>query len=343
MLFEATDTSGKVNLWVYSGATSTITELLPSNSYFYGLLDNVAPDFALAGSDVVFNGIDASGNQGLWVTNGTSAGTYELNVPAIESTSIAAISVIGSFTVAAPPPIVTLAASPAAANGTTATLGTAKAGTGSDALSVALTSDADFATGSKLVLTNGSLVYTPGLITTAKAGTDTLKYSVIDTVNGAVTTETQTVTLTPPKAPAVTLAAKISRGLQHRNRHPGHRDARIWQRCAVGDADLRRGFRHRQQAGADQREPGLHARAGHRREGRHRHAEIYRHRHGDRRGNSRNPDRDAEQRSRPERHPGEGAGGLEHRNCHPGHRDGRLWQRCDVGDADLGRRFRHRQ
>jgi len=97
-------------------------------------------------------------------------------------------------------PIVTLAtsASPTASNTATATLGTAKPGTGTDALKVTLISDADFATGSTLALTNGSLVYTPGLITTAKAGSDTLKYTVTDTVTGAMATETQTVTLGSP-------------------------------------------------------------------------------------------------------------------------------------------------
>ena len=67
---------------------------------------------------------------------------------------------------------------------------------GTDALSVALTSDADFAAISTLVLNNGTLLYTPGLIT--NAGTDTITYTVTDTVTGAVTNETQNVTLLAP-------------------------------------------------------------------------------------------------------------------------------------------------
>ncbi len=106
-----------------------------------------------------------------------------------------------------PAPIVTLATSPAASNAQTATLGTTTPGYGTDALSVTLTSDADFATGSKLVLNNGSLVYTPGLVTAAKAGSDVIKYTVTDTITGAVTTETQTVTLSNGPGPIVTLAA----------------------------------------------------------------------------------------------------------------------------------------
>jgi hypothetical protein len=42
--------------------------------------------------------------------------------------------------------------------------------------------DADLAAGSTLMLNNGTLLYTPGLITVAKAGPDTIKYSVTDTV-----------------------------------------------------------------------------------------------------------------------------------------------------------------
>jgi hypothetical protein len=106
-----------------------------------------------------------------------------------------------------PAPSVLLAASPTADNLTHATLGTAAAGFGNDALSVTLTGDADFATGSSITLSNGSLIYTPGLVTAGKVGPDTISYTVRDTVTGAVTTETQTVTLSNGPAPSVSLAA----------------------------------------------------------------------------------------------------------------------------------------
>ncbi len=109
-----------------------------------------------------------------------------------------------------PVPVIIVAASPAASNGTTATLGTAAPGTTGDALSVTLTSDADFASGSKLVLNNGTLVYTPGLVTAALAGPDTVTYTVTDTATGTATKETQTVTLGNGPAPVVTLAASPS-------------------------------------------------------------------------------------------------------------------------------------
>jgi len=93
-------------------------------------------------------------------------------------------------------PIVSLATAPTAANDRAANLGTAAPGTGTDALSVTLTSDADFATGSTLVLNNGTLLYTPGPITGAFVGTDAISYTVTDTLTGAATTESQNVTLT---------------------------------------------------------------------------------------------------------------------------------------------------
>eukprot|EP01037_Dinobryon_pediforme_P008913 gene8913-9001_t len=106
-----------------------------------------------------------------------------------------------------PAPSVVLAASPAADNTTHATLGTAAAGFGSDALSVTLTADADFATGSSVALVGGNLIYTPGLVTQGQVGADTISYTVTDTVTGAVTTETQTVTLGNGPAPSIALAA----------------------------------------------------------------------------------------------------------------------------------------
>ena len=92
-------------------------------------------------------------------------------------------------------------------------------------MSVALTSDADFTTGSRLVLTNGSLIYTPGTITAAKVGSDTLKYTVTDTVTGAVTTETQAVTLN--SGPTPTPAPRGERDSQVTSGQNGARKARL--------------------------------------------------------------------------------------------------------------------
>ena len=104
------------------------------------------------------------------------------------------------------PPVVTLAAAPAADNATHAVLGTAAPGYGADALSVTLTADAAFSSGSSITLSGGNLIYTPGLVTAAKAGSDVISYTVTDLVTGAVTLETQTITLGSGPAPAVTVA-----------------------------------------------------------------------------------------------------------------------------------------
>jgi hypothetical protein len=110
------------------------------------------------------------------------------------------------FTVPLAYPVVTLEAQPAASNVTHAVLGSAVAGAGNDPLTVTLTSDAAFASGSSITLSNGVLTYTPGLVTAAKAGADIIHYTVTDTVSGAVTHETQTVALGNGPTPAVTLA-----------------------------------------------------------------------------------------------------------------------------------------
>ena len=130
----------------------------------------------------------------------TGAGTFDLQLDPAQNFSGTTFSLVadefgGTDITTAIPPVVTLAPSPTAVNSQPAILGTAAPGLGTDGLSVALIADADFATGSTLVLNDGTLLYTPGVITTANAGPDIISYSVTDTVTGAVTTEMQTVTL----------------------------------------------------------------------------------------------------------------------------------------------------
>jgi hypothetical protein len=80
VLFEATDSLGKVGLWISDGTSAGTREVVPtSNVYLDGLLYGVSdPRFTLAGNQVVFAGEDAAGNIGLWTTDGSSGGTYEL-------------------------------------------------------------------------------------------------------------------------------------------------------------------------------------------------------------------------------------------------------------------------
>jgi ELWxxDGT repeat protein len=44
----------------------------------YGLLDGQSSDFTVFNGKVLFNGYDTAGHQGLWVTDGTGAGTHEI-------------------------------------------------------------------------------------------------------------------------------------------------------------------------------------------------------------------------------------------------------------------------
>src|SRR5690348_7249429 len=80
VLFEGTDSSGRTGLWEtngtaagtfeltgISGAATTGVGFLPSNLTNYN-------------GELLFGGFDASGDVGLWVTDGTAAGTRELAV-----------------------------------------------------------------------------------------------------------------------------------------------------------------------------------------------------------------------------------------------------------------------
>jgi ELWxxDGT repeat protein len=70
--------NSQYNLWITNG-TSAGTKLLSgiANAYSGGLLPD-DPDFTALNGQVLFEGRDAANNIGLWITNGSSAGTYEL-------------------------------------------------------------------------------------------------------------------------------------------------------------------------------------------------------------------------------------------------------------------------
>jgi ELWxxDGT repeat protein len=82
VLFGGIDASGVNGLWVTNGTAVGTYELTGisgarSNGIFNFSADGL-PDFTVFNNEVLFAGLDASGNNGLWVTNGTAAGTYEL-------------------------------------------------------------------------------------------------------------------------------------------------------------------------------------------------------------------------------------------------------------------------
>ncbi|MCK1554440.1 cadherin-like domain-containing protein [Bradyrhizobium sp. 177] len=82
VLFESKDANGNLNLWVTDGtATGTLELTGISGANSGGLFSNVGnpdPDFTVFNGEVLFNGLNASGAFGLWVTDGTVAGTHEI-------------------------------------------------------------------------------------------------------------------------------------------------------------------------------------------------------------------------------------------------------------------------
>ena len=79
VLFEGYDAGGNDSLWVSDGTAAGTRELAISGAHANGVLVNVAsPDLTVFGGVALFAGENASGNIGLWVTDGTSPGTHEL-------------------------------------------------------------------------------------------------------------------------------------------------------------------------------------------------------------------------------------------------------------------------
>jgi len=83
VLFAGRDTSGDYNLWITNGTQAGTSELNVAGAYSGAVLYYAAyanPDFTVFGSEVLFDGFDASEHLSLWVTNGTAAGTSEVQV-----------------------------------------------------------------------------------------------------------------------------------------------------------------------------------------------------------------------------------------------------------------------
>src|SRR5439155_26715240 len=86
VVFAGRDASGNANLWVTAGTSAGSSELSVAGANSGGLFDlnffpsGFTPGFTVLGARALFEGYDASGIDGLWVTDGTSAGTSELAV-----------------------------------------------------------------------------------------------------------------------------------------------------------------------------------------------------------------------------------------------------------------------
>ena len=86
VLFQGEDAAGNANLWVTDGTSGGTSELSVAGANPGGLFDlgffpsGFSPAFTILGTRALFEGYDASGIDGLWVTDGTSAGSSELTV-----------------------------------------------------------------------------------------------------------------------------------------------------------------------------------------------------------------------------------------------------------------------
>ena len=85
VLFEGTDANNSLGLWLSNGTAAGTSEVatVGAPNTLIGKdsgADNIAVVTGPAGQLALFNAQERSGNYGLWVTDGTAAGTQELNI-----------------------------------------------------------------------------------------------------------------------------------------------------------------------------------------------------------------------------------------------------------------------
>jgi ELWxxDGT repeat protein len=81
VLFKGYDTSSHLNLWITDGTSAGTSELAVAGGYSGGLFAAATdPSFTVLGNKVLFEGFDSAAKRNLWVTDGTVAGTSEVQV-----------------------------------------------------------------------------------------------------------------------------------------------------------------------------------------------------------------------------------------------------------------------
>ena len=81
VLFQGNGPNGGSQLWETDGTAAGTFQLAVNTANVGGLFGtNVPADFTQYGNMVLFTGTDAAGQVGLWRTDGTAAGTYEITV-----------------------------------------------------------------------------------------------------------------------------------------------------------------------------------------------------------------------------------------------------------------------
>jgi hypothetical protein len=99
-LFEGYDANGVDSLWVTDGTSGGTSQLSVVGSFSGGLFANVtAPNLIAFAGRALFVGEDASGNIGLWSTDGTGTGTAELTIAGADAGGIFSNVAYPGFTV----------------------------------------------------------------------------------------------------------------------------------------------------------------------------------------------------------------------------------------------------
>ena len=99
LLIQGLDTSNKWGLWVTDGTSAGTSELIAGASSGGLFSGGLFPDFTVLGNKALFDAVDASGFENLWVTDGTSTGTSELTVVGAYSGGLFHGSITPDFTV----------------------------------------------------------------------------------------------------------------------------------------------------------------------------------------------------------------------------------------------------
>src|SRR5262249_9040042 len=96
--FQGADAAGQVGLWVTYGSAAGTHELtgitganatgLLGSDQGFGFFSLIDPDFTLFDREILFQGANAAGLDGLWVTDCTAAGTHDLTGIAGANTSL---------------------------------------------------------------------------------------------------------------------------------------------------------------------------------------------------------------------------------------------------------------
>jgi ELWxxDGT repeat protein len=102
-LFVGDDTNRRPFLWATDGTSAGTSELAVAGAFFGGLFGGstgaIDPGFTILGGKALFKGYDASFLPGLWVTDGTSAGTSEIVVSGASAGGLFSVNAVPDLTV----------------------------------------------------------------------------------------------------------------------------------------------------------------------------------------------------------------------------------------------------